>query len=71
MLVNLKAEMTRYGVTATDIAKVTGKTDRSVRDKISGKRDFTLPESAAIRDAFFPGMKLEYLFSRSSGQDAS
>lgn len=71
MLVNLKAEMTRYGVTAVDIAKVTGKTDRSIRDKISGKRDFTLPESAAIRDAFFPGLKLEYLFSRSGDKDAS
>ena len=66
MLVNLKAEMTRYGVTAVDIAKVTGKTD-----KISGKRDFTLSESAAIRDAFFPGLKLEYLFSRSGDKDAS
>lgn len=52
MLSNLRAEMTRYGVTASDIAREIGKTDRSIRDKISGKRDFTLPESAAIRDAF-------------------
>lgn len=66
MLSNLRAEMTRYGVTASDIAREIGKTDRSIRDKISGKRDFTLPESAAIRDAFFPGLSLEYLFARSS-----
>lgn len=63
MLSNLRAEMTRYGVSALDFARVTGKTDRSIRDKISGKRDFTLPESAAIRDAFFPGLTLEYLFA--------
>lgn len=66
MLSNLRAEMARYGVTASDIARVTGKTDRSIRDKISGKRDFTLPESVAIRDAFFPVLSLEYLFARSS-----
>lgn len=63
MLDNLRAEMARYGVSALDLAKVTGKTDRSIRDKISGKRDFTLPESAAIRDSFFPGLSLEYLFA--------
>lgn len=68
MLVNLRAEMARYGISTADFARVTGKTERSIRDKISGKRDFTLPESAAIRDAFFPGLKLEYLFSRSDGQ---
>lgn len=66
MLSNLRAEMARYGVSVSDIATVTGKTDRSVRDKINGKRDFTLPESAAIRDSFFPGMSLEYLFTRTS-----
>ena len=53
-----------YKVSALDFAHVTGKTDRSIRDKIGGKRDFTLPESAAIRDAFFPGLTLEYLFAR-------
>lgn len=64
MLLNLRAEMARYGISAEDLARVTKKTPRSIRDKISGKRDFTLPEGAAIRDAFFPGMSLEYLFSR-------
>lgn len=68
MLVNLRAEMARYGISAADLASVTGKTERSIRDKISGKRDFTLPESAVIRDTFFPGLKLEYLFSRSDEQ---
>ena len=64
MLDNLRAEMTRHGITASDIARVVGKTDRSIRDKISEKRDFTLPESAAIRDELFPGLSLEYLFAR-------
>ncbi len=64
MMENLRAEMIRYGVSALDIARVTGKTDRSIRDKISGKRDFTMSEGTTIRDHFFPGLSLEYLFAK-------
>lgn len=63
MLSNLRAEMTRHGVTAGDLARVTGRTDRCIRDKISEKRDFTFPEVLAIRDNLFPGLSLEYLFA--------
>lgn len=65
MLQNLRAEMVRYGVTAVDLSRVTNRTERSIRLKVSGKNAFTLPEGIAIRDAFFPGMSLEYLFARS------
>lgn len=63
MLQNLRAEMVRYGITTTDLSRVAKRTERSIRLKVSGKNSFTLPESIAIRDAFFPGMSLEYLFA--------
>lgn len=64
MLYNLRAEMARRNITSSDISRVVRKTDRSVRDKIKGKRDFTLTECTAIRDTFFPNLSLEYLFSK-------
>ena len=64
MLYNLRAEMARRNITSSDISRVVRKTDRSVRDKIKGKRDFTLTECTVIRDTFFPNLSLEYLFSK-------
>ena len=60
---NLKAEMVRYGVRNEDIRQTIRKTDRCVRDKISGRAEFTLSEATKIRDAFFNGLTLEYLFA--------
>lgn len=70
MLNNLKAEMARYGVSSADIAKAIEKAERSVRDKIKGVYDFTLPEAILVRDKFFPGMSLEYLFEGAIGADS-
>ena len=63
MLNNLKAEMARYGITVPDISRITQKSDKSIRDKITGKSDFSMPEGLAIRNEFFPGLSLEYLFT--------
>lgn len=71
MLLNLKAEMTRFGISDADIAKAIGRSERSVRDKISGRSQFTFPEANTLRNQLFPGLKLEYLFSRSGDKDAS
>lgn len=72
MLQNLRAEMLRYGITAADLSRVAKRTERSIRLKVAGKTAFTLPEGIAIRDAFFPGMSLEYLFARTeSVQDSA
>lgn len=71
MFPNLRAEMVRHNVTAGDISKVTHKTDRSIRDKIAGRGDFSLTEVYAIRDAFFPGMELEYLFARNADSNSA
>ena len=71
MFPNLRAEMVRHNVTAVDISKVTHKTDRSIRDKIAGRGDFSLTEVYAIRDAFFPGMELEYLFALNADSNSA
>lgn len=71
MFPNLRAEMARCGVTATDLSRVAHKTNRSIRDKIGGRGDFTLTEIYAIRDTFFPEMTLEYLFKRDVNQSGT
>ena len=60
---NLQAEMKRNGLSVMDISRVIHRTERSTRDKVNGNRAFTFPEVIAIRDAFFPSMRLEYLFN--------
>lgn len=66
MLSNLKAEMARRGVTSTDIGRIINKTNRTIRDKISGRYPFTLDEAKKIRDTFFVGMDLDFLFLQSN-----
>ncbi|MEZ3496092.1 MAG: XRE family transcriptional regulator [Lachnospiraceae bacterium] len=63
MLRNLKAEISRNGVSYFDIATAINKTDRCIRDKLNEKYEFTLSEATKIRNKFFPGMTLEYLFA--------
>ena len=63
---NLKAEMARNNVTVSDFARLLNKTERSVRDKINGKGDFTWSEITAIRSKFFPDLGIEYLFERAA-----
>ena len=70
MFPNRRAEMVRHNVTAVDLSKATHNTDRSIRDKIAGRGDFSLTEVYTIRDTFFPGMELEYLFARNTGQNS-
>ena len=71
MYVNLKAEMEKKNITVSDIAQSIRKTDRSIRDKINGNGNFTWSEVNSIRDSFFPGMSMEYLFSieNTNGKD--
>jgi len=60
---NLKAEMERYGVSITDIQKVLDCSAKTVRNKINGYTDFTLPEAFKIKNQYFSGYTLEYLFA--------
>lgn len=60
---HLKVEMQRNNLSNDDIARLIGRTERSVRDKASGRAAFSLPEALKIRDTYFRGMSLEYLFA--------
>ena len=64
MLSNLKAEMARSNVSVWDVAMEVGKSYRTISDRIKGKLKFPIDEAIAVRDEFFPGMDLEYLFAR-------
>lgn len=60
---NLSAEMARYGIKNADIANLLSCSEKAVQNKISGITNFWVPEAMKIRDTFFPGMRLEYLFA--------
>ena len=60
---NLLAEMARSGVQIQDIQNLLGCTDRTVRNKLDGKTEFSVNEALKIRNALFPGLRVEYLFA--------
>lgn len=62
MYQNLQAEMARRNVTKRDIAQALHKDGRTIRNRFNGSAPFTIPEAFAIRDQFFPGVSLDYLF---------
>jgi len=62
MFRNLKAEMARNNLKSLDIAGAIGITKESFNNKMSGKTEFTRADMVNIRNKFFPGMTLEYLF---------
>jgi hypothetical protein len=59
---NIEREMARYNVTYYDIQGAMGCSEKTVRNKMQGVTDFTYSEVRNIRDRFFPGMSIEYLF---------
>lgn len=65
---NLLAEMTRYGVSISDIQNKLGCSEKTVRNKLSGISEFSFPETLKIRQAFFEGFRLEYLFANDDHQ---
>lgn len=71
MLQNLRAEMARHSITSSDIAKIIGRSERNVRDKLNGEFQFSIEEAKIIKDQLFPGCSLEYLFARTSTQDSA
>lgn len=66
MFRNLRAEMARAGnIDGKTIAKRIGITDRAFYNKMSGRTEFKRKEMQSIRDTFFKGMTLDYLFEYS------
>lgn len=66
LLSNLKAEIKRSGLGAKDIASLLNKRTATIYDKMNGIYPFTFDEAETIRNHFFPGHTLEYLFKRES-----
>ncbi len=66
---NLSAEMSRHGVKNTDIKNLLNCSERTVTNKLTGSSEFSVSEAMQIRDAFFPGMRIEYLFAPQPGTD--
>lgn len=60
---NLMAEMAREGITAEKIAEKIGINVATMSAKINYEGRMKLHEAAKIRDCFFPGMAIDYLFS--------
>ena len=63
---NLRAEMIRYGVSSSDIQALLSCTDKTVKNRLDGVSEFSVGDSMKIRDTFFPGLRLEYLFAQDS-----
>lgn len=62
MYENLNKEMANRKVKQSDIAKVLGKRNATVSDKLRGIYPFTLNEAKTIRNVFFQGYDIDYLF---------
>lgn len=58
---NLKAEMSRHGVTQLNAADLLDMTSNNFSMKIREKVPFTVEEMKKLRDAFFPAAHLDYL----------
>ncbi len=64
MYPNLKAEMARQGITNEDVAELFGRTRYWADNRLRGKVKLPVKEAIEIRNHFFPGMDLEYLFDQ-------
>lgn len=60
---NLEMEMKSKGISRKDIAELLGLTYRTIHSRFNGASDWTFPECVKVRDTYFPGKDLEWLFS--------
>lgn len=61
---NLSAEMIRYGVSNADIQTALSCSSKTVANKLNETTEFSVGEAMTIRDTFFPGLRIEYLFAK-------
>lgn len=59
---NLKAEMARSGLTNEQLAKGIGVNPATMSAKLNTAGRMRLDEAQQLRDEFFPGMTMDYLF---------
>lgn len=60
---NLEAEMKRKGIIRSDVAVLLGVSYRTIHSRFNGETEWRYRECVKIRDRYFPGMDLGYLFT--------
>lgn len=63
MLLNLKTEIIRAGLSCNKVAKEIGISKEAMSHKITEKTQFTRDEMFAIHEMFFPNADMRYLFA--------
>jgi hypothetical protein len=71
MFSNLKAEMARKNVTLDQIADALNLNISTVSAKLNNYRRLKYCECIAIRDSFFPGLTIDYLFATIRAQKSA
>ena len=72
MYKNLLAEMARRGINNLQIAKAIGINPSTLSAKLNSYDRLKLCEAERIKEIFFPGMSIEYLFATEpEGEDKS
>lgn len=74
MLYNLMSEIVKTGVmperVVKTVAQTIGCTEKTARNKISGKTDFSIREAILLNQAIFKNEKsIEYLFADGTGKN--
>lgn len=64
----LLGEMLKRGITRKELADKIGVSDKTIRNKICGRTDFSWSEIKAIRDIVAPDFGLEELFVKANEQ---
>ena len=59
---NLKAEMARVKVSQADVAEFLGMSTSNFNLKVNERIPITVQEAEEIKNRFFPGLTLDYLF---------
>ena len=67
---NLKAEMVRRGLGISDLQHVLGCSEKTVRNKLNGVTEFTIREAIEVRNRYFDGLSLEYLFATDDEEES-
>ena len=65
MYPNLNAEMARHNFSVSDLCKVLGKCEKTIRSKVRGDTPITLCEARKIVMELFPEVTIDYLFADS------
>lgn len=66
---NLLHEMRSSHIRHEDIRRTLGCCEKTVRSKVFGDAEFSVMQAVLVRDTFFPGMRLEYLFAPNEPKD--